>query len=136
MAIDEEISCAHCPRRRLLHDLFESDDGNDRPPAMRTEDYMGERASIVCRGLLLMRKVAWLMRVGPCRLGLEFLRGSRSAVLQAKIDLWWLLLRSGSWRLRIAPGHAYVFWAGLAAIIDHPSMRSLIDSALPKRNLR
>jgi hypothetical protein len=55
--------------------LLESGNGNDRPPAMRTEDYMGERASIVCRGLLLMRKMAWLMRVGPCRFGLEFLRG-------------------------------------------------------------
>ena len=116
--------------------LLESGNGNDRPPAMRTEDYMGERASIVCRGLLLMRKIAWLMRVGPCRLGLEFLRGSRSAALQAKIDLCWLLLRSGSLRLRIALGQPYVPWAGLAAIIDHPLMRSLIDSALPKRNLR
>ena len=44
--------------------LAESGIGDDRPPAMGTEDYKGERASIVLRGLLLIRKRAWVMREG------------------------------------------------------------------------
>jgi len=56
--------------------------------------------------------------------------------VKAKSDFGWLLLRLGPMRWRIALGLIYVTLSGLAATIDPLLMRTLIDGALPQRNMR
>jgi ABC-type multidrug transport system fused ATPase/permease subunit len=56
--------------------------------------------------------------------------------VQAKGDFKWLLLRLGPLRWRIALGLLCVSLAGIAVAIDPLLMRSLIDNALPRRDLR
>ena len=56
--------------------------------------------------------------------------------MQAKSDFRWLLLRLKPLRWRIALGLLCVSLAGIAVTIDPLLMRSLIDNALPQRNLR
>ena len=56
--------------------------------------------------------------------------------MKARSDFGWLLLRLGPMRWRIVLGLVCVSLAGLAVTIDPLLMRSLIDSALPQRNLR
>jgi ABC-type bacteriocin/lantibiotic exporter with double-glycine peptidase domain len=56
--------------------------------------------------------------------------------VQARNDFSWLLLRLGSMRWRIMLGLACVSVASLVATIDPMLMRTLIDRALPQRNLR
>jgi len=56
--------------------------------------------------------------------------------VKARSDFGWLLLRLGPMRWRIMLGLVCVSLAGLAATIDPLMMRTLIDSALPQRNLR
>lgn len=56
--------------------------------------------------------------------------------MKARSDFGWLLLRLGPMRWRIVLGLVCVSLAGLAVTIDPLLMRSLIDSALPLRNLR
>jgi ATP-binding cassette subfamily B protein/subfamily B ATP-binding cassette protein MsbA len=56
--------------------------------------------------------------------------------VQARSDFRWLLLRLGSMRWRIVLGLTYVSVAGLVASIDPLLLRTLIDRALPQRNLR
>ena len=61
---------------------------------------------------------------------------SRRRAVKARSDFGWLLLRLGPMRWRIVFGLVCVSLAGLAVTIDPLLMRSLIDSALPQRNLR
>jgi ABC-type multidrug transport system fused ATPase/permease subunit len=56
--------------------------------------------------------------------------------VQVKSDLSWLLLRLRPLRWRIVLGLACVSLAGFAVTIDPLLMRSLIDNALPQRDLR
>ena len=56
--------------------------------------------------------------------------------MQARNDFSWLLLRLGSMRWRIMLGLACVSVASLVATVDPLLMRTLIDRALPQRNLR
>jgi ABC-type bacteriocin/lantibiotic exporter with double-glycine peptidase domain len=56
--------------------------------------------------------------------------------VKARSDFGWLLLRLGPMLWRIVLGLVCVSLAGLAATIDPLLMRSLIDLALPQRNLR
>jgi ABC-type bacteriocin/lantibiotic exporter with double-glycine peptidase domain len=56
--------------------------------------------------------------------------------VQARNDFSWLLRRLGSMRWRIMLGLACVSVASLVATIDPLLMRTLIDRALPQRNLR
>lgn len=56
--------------------------------------------------------------------------------MQPRSDFGWLLLRLGPSRWRIGLGLLCVTLAGLAVTIDPLLMRSLIDTALPQRNLR
>ena len=56
--------------------------------------------------------------------------------MQARSNFRWLLLRLEPLRWRIALGLLCVFLAGIAVTIDPMLMRSLIDNALPQRNLR
>lgn len=56
--------------------------------------------------------------------------------MEAKSDFGWLLLRLAPLKWRIALGLVFVSLAGVAVTIDPLLMRSLIDSALPQRNLR
>lgn len=56
--------------------------------------------------------------------------------VKAKSDLCWLLLRLGPMRWQIVLGLVCVSLAGLAVTIDPLLMRTLIDTALPQRNLR
>jgi len=56
--------------------------------------------------------------------------------VQARNDFSWLLLRLGSMRWRIMLGLACVSVASLVATVDPLLMRTLIDRALPQRNLR
>ena len=56
--------------------------------------------------------------------------------MQAKSDFRWLLLRLEPLRWRIALGVLCVSLAGIAVAIDPLLMRSLIDNALPQRNVR
>jgi ABC-type multidrug transport system fused ATPase/permease subunit len=55
--------------------------------------------------------------------------------VQARSDFRWLLLRLKRLRWRIALGLLCVSLAGIAVTIDPMLMRSLIDNALPQRNL-
>jgi ABC-type bacteriocin/lantibiotic exporter with double-glycine peptidase domain len=54
----------------------------------------------------------------------------------AKSDFRWLLLRLGPTRWRIVFGLVCVTLSGLVATIDPLLMRTLIDGALPQRNMR
>jgi ABC-type bacteriocin/lantibiotic exporter with double-glycine peptidase domain len=56
--------------------------------------------------------------------------------VQARNDFSWLVLRLGSTRWRIMLGLICVSLASLVATVDPLLMRSLIDHALPQRNLR
>ena len=56
--------------------------------------------------------------------------------MKARSDFGWLLLRLGPMRWRIVLGLVCVSLAGLAVTIDPLLMRTLIDGALPQRNLR
>jgi ABC-type bacteriocin/lantibiotic exporter with double-glycine peptidase domain len=56
--------------------------------------------------------------------------------VKARSDFGWLLMRLGPMRWRIVLGLVCVSLAGLAVTIDPLLMRTLIDSALPQRNLR
>ena len=56
--------------------------------------------------------------------------------MKARSDFGWLLLRLGPMRWRIVLGLVCVTLAGLAVTIDPLLMRTLIDNALPQRNLR
>ena len=56
--------------------------------------------------------------------------------MQAQSDFRWLLLRLKRLRWRIALGLLCMFLAGVAVAIDPMLMRSLIDNALPQRDLR
>lgn len=56
--------------------------------------------------------------------------------MEVRSDFGWLLLRLGPFKLRIALGLVCLSLAGVAVTIDPLLMRSLIDSALPERNLR
>ena len=56
--------------------------------------------------------------------------------MKARSDFGWLLLRLGPMRWRIVLGLLCVSLAGLAVTIDPLLMRTLIDGALPQRNLR
>ena len=56
--------------------------------------------------------------------------------MQARSNFRWLLLRLEPLRWRIALGLLCVFLAGIAVTIDPMLMRSLIDNALPQRDLR
>jgi ABC-type bacteriocin/lantibiotic exporter with double-glycine peptidase domain len=56
--------------------------------------------------------------------------------VRVKSDFGWLVLRLGPMRWRIALGLVCICLAGLAITIDPLLMRTLIDSALPQRNLR
>lgn len=56
--------------------------------------------------------------------------------MKARNDFGWLLLRLGPMRWRIVLGLVSVSLAGLAVTIDPLLMRTLIDGALPQRNLR
>lgn len=56
--------------------------------------------------------------------------------MQARNDFSWLLLRLGPMRWRVVLGLACVSVASLVATIDPLLMRTLIDRALPQRNLR
>jgi ABC-type multidrug transport system fused ATPase/permease subunit len=56
--------------------------------------------------------------------------------VRARSDFGWLLLRLEPMRWRIVLGMVCVSLAGLAVTIDPLLMRTLIDSALPQRNLR
>jgi ABC-type multidrug transport system fused ATPase/permease subunit len=60
----------------------------------------------------------------------------RSVAVQARSDFSWLVLRLAPLRWRIALGIFCVSLAGVAVAIDPLLMRSLIDSALPQRNLQ
>ena len=104
------------------------------------EDYAGDGASILRRSALLLRNTRDLIRARLSRRGLElcyFLASNRGGTdVQAKGDFRWLLLRLKRLRWRIALGLLCVSLAGIAAAIDPMLMRSLIDSALPQRNLR
>jgi ABC-type multidrug transport system fused ATPase/permease subunit len=56
--------------------------------------------------------------------------------MEARSDFGWLLLRLGPMRWRIVLGLICVSLAGSAVTIDPLLMRTLIDGALPQRNLR
>jgi ABC-type bacteriocin/lantibiotic exporter with double-glycine peptidase domain len=56
--------------------------------------------------------------------------------VNARSDFGWLLLRLGPMRWRIVLGLFCVSLAAVAVTIDPLLMRTLIDSALPQRNLR
>jgi ABC-type multidrug transport system fused ATPase/permease subunit len=56
--------------------------------------------------------------------------------MKAKSDFGWLLMRLGPMCWRIVLGLVCVSLAGLAVTIDPLLMRTLIDCALPQRNLR
>lgn len=56
--------------------------------------------------------------------------------MKARSDLGWFLLRLRPMRWRIVLGLVCVSLAGLAVTIDPLLMRTLIDTALPQRNLR
>lgn len=55
--------------------------------------------------------------------------------MEARSDFGWLLLRLAPFKWRIALGLVCLSLAGVAVTIDPLLMRSLIDSALPERNL-
>lgn len=56
--------------------------------------------------------------------------------MEVKSDFGWLLLRLAPFKWRIAFGLVLMSLAGVAVTIDPLLMRSLIDSALPQRNMR
>lgn len=60
----------------------------------------------------------------------------RRDAVQARSDFGWLVLRLEPYPWRIAFGLFCVSLAGVAVAIDPLLMRSLIDNALPERNLR
>jgi ABC-type bacteriocin/lantibiotic exporter with double-glycine peptidase domain len=78
------------------------------------------------------RSTAWIGVGG----GPDPLEESWRRAVKARSDFGWLLLRLGPMRWRIALGLACVTLGGLAATIDPLMMRTLIDSALPQRNMR
>jgi ABC-type bacteriocin/lantibiotic exporter with double-glycine peptidase domain len=62
--------------------------------------------------------------------------GFAGRVVNARSDFVWLLLRLGPMRWRLVLGLVCVSLAGFATTIDPLLMQTLIDSALPQRNLR